>query len=438
MPSRRNDGPRASERNYASRGTQPRAYGNQQGRYGAPRPMAANQGFAVNPYDRRSFAAAHAARLAKRRRRRNLAICGAIAAVAIVCIAGFAIAKAGEQTSPTQAESTATSGSQAADIAQDRQVQQTVQEDPGDIVIGVNGDEDTYVLKGESYIEGGAHAAAADSGVLTQDIQVSGDVDTSTAGDYLVTYTVQDSAGHIAKAQRNVHVVETMETMKTGVPVCMYHYVYSADDPPDETNGNWILDTQLEEHMQYLTENGFYYPSFPEVQAFIKGTHSLPAKSIVLTFDDGQEGMLDLGGKLAAKYKIPITSFMICDDQEDAKRKVVEYANPYLEFESHSISMHQAGGTVGHGGRISAMTESEIVADLQGAAAIVGSSQAFAYPFGDTTEDGQQAMNDAGVLCAFTTKNDWCYIGDDTTALNRVRISSEYSFESFVYLVNEE
>ena len=432
MSERRNTPSR--QRNYAQGNPGSTRQHGYRDRYGANAPANPPYFAGANPYDRRSYARAREAMAAKRRRKRDLAIAGGIAALAIVLVAGFGISQIMGQRAESQTDTSATE--ETAAIAPDSQTTQTVA-DPGDIVIGINGDEDTYVLKGEGYIEGGAHAAATDSGVLTQDIQVSGNVDANTVGDYLVTYTVKDSAGHEATAQRNVHVVESMETMQTGIPVCMYHYIYSADDPPDEINGNWILDTKLEEHMQYLNENGFYYPSFPEVKAFIEGTHSLPAKSIVLTFDDGVESMLRLGGQLASKYKIPITSFMICDDEDEARRKVVEYSNPYLEFESHSVSMHQAGGTVGHGGRISAMTESEIVEDLQSAASVVGSNQAFAYPFGDTTEDGRQAMKDAGVLCAFTTKNDWCYIGDDTTALNRVRISGEYSFESFVYLVNE-
>lgn len=310
-------------------------------------------------------------------------------------------------------------------------------DDPGDIVIGVNGDDETYVLKGEDYVEGGAHAASQSAGVLTPNIKVSGNVDTATAGDYTVTYKASDDNGHTATAKRTVHVVESMDTMQDGVPVLMYHYVYSADNPPSDLNGNYILDTALDEQMQYLEDNDFYYPSFPEVQAFLKCEHSLPAKSVVLTFDDGEEGFLSLGVPLAEKHGIPVISFMICSDEADATRKVLQYANPYLEFESHSCTMHQAGGTVGHGGRISAMTKDEIVEDLQKSGSIVGSSQAFAYPFGDTTADGQSAMSEAGVLCAFTTKNAWDHIGDDVTALSRVRISGEYTLSSFKALVAE-
>ena len=323
-------------------------------------------------------------------------------------------------------------------FAKEEQTTPQPNNDPGDIVIGVNGDTDTYVIRGEEYIEGGAHAASPSHGVLTPSIETSGSVDSNTEGDYTITYTARDSEGHTAKAERTVHVVDSMDTMKTGVPVLMYHYVYDESNPPSDLNGNWIVDTKLDEHMQYLNDNGFYYPSFPEVQAFIEGKHSLPAKSVVLTFDDGEDGTLGFLDALSSKHHIPVTSFMICSDQTAAANKVAKYASPYVQFESHSISMHQPGGTIGHGGRISAMTKDEILDDLRNSAAIVGSGQAFAYPFGDTTPDGQKAVSEAGLNCAFTTKNDWCYIGDDVTALNRVRISGEYSIDSFIYLVNEQ
>ncbi len=392
-------------------------------------------------YSRSSHRYAQRERELKNKRRvRAIALsCLAIIATCALC---FGIAKA---LAPSANEATNKNNSSASEqqaiqpnaIAKDKQA--TSQPDnPGDIVIGVNGDDDTYVLRGERYIEGGAHAASPSHGILTPSIETSGNVDSNIAGDYTITYKASDLEGHTAKAERTVHVVDTMDTMKTGIPVLMYHYVYDASNPPNDLNGNWILDTKLEEHMQYLNDNSFYFPSFPEVQAFVEGKHTLPAKSVVLTFDDGEDGTLGFLDALSSKYRIPVTSFMICSDQTAAANKVAKYAGPYVQFESHSISMHQPGGTVGHGGRISAMTKDEILADLRDSAAIVGSGQAFAYPFGDTTPDGQAAVSEAGLNCAFTTKNDWCYIGDDTTALNRVRISGEYTVDSFIYLINEQ
>lgn len=314
----------------------------------------------------------------------------------------------------------------------------TIQEatvDPGDIVIGLNGDENTYVLTGEDYLEAGAHAAEPTDGILNDKIEISGDVDTSKAGDYTVTYRVKDSAGHVAEATRTVHVVDTMETQQDGIPIVMYHYVYSADNPPDDLNSNYILDTDLDAQLQYLAENDYYFPSYPELKAFIEGTHSLPAKSIVLTFDDGQSGVFTLGGPLFEKYHIPVTSFIICNNS-DAGDVVVTYQNPYISFQSHSFGMHQAGGTVGHGGLISALSKDEIIEDLEHAQQILGTTEAFAYPFGDVTDDGRAAVEEAGILCAFTTKNAWAHVGDDVRSLPRVRMNGDTSLDGFISLIS--
>lgn len=385
----------------------------------------------VNPsaYERQTYRYATARQAQANRRKKKFILGGACVVILALLVGVFGFGFAGFGNDGDSADS----GEDASVLP----FASEPEDDPGDIIIGVNGDDETYVLQGEGYVEGGAHASSQSAGVLTPNIKVSGNVDTGTAGDYTVTYKASDDNGHTATAKRTVHVVESMDTMQDGVPVLMYHYVYSADNPPSDLNGNYILDTDLDEQMQYLEDNNFYYPSFPEVQAFLKGEHSLPANSVVLTFDDGEEGFLSLGVPLAEKHGIPVTSFMICSDEADATRKVLQYANPYLEFESHSCTMHQPGGTVGHGGRISAMTKDEIVEDLQKSGSIVGSSQAFAYPFGDTTADGRSAMNEAGVLCAFTTENAWDSIGDDVTALSRVRISGEYTLDSFKALVTE-
>ena len=306
---------------------------------------------------------------------------------------------------------------------------------PGEVVIGLNGDADTYVLAGEEYLEAGAHAAEPTDGILNDKIEVSGEVDTSKAGDYEVTYRVSDSSGHTAEAVRTVHVVDEMDTMQGGVPILMYHYVYSADNPPESLDGNYLLDTKLEEQLVYLVENDFYFPSYPELKAFLEGTHSLPARSVVLTFDDAEAGFLNVGIPILEKYEVPATSFVICS-APGSDRVPIDHRSAYVSFQSHSFDLHKAGGTVGHGGVISALTAGQIVEDLTRAQEILGTTEAFAYPFGDVTADGQQAVREAGILCAFTTQNSWAHVGDDVTALPRVRISGEYELAGFVSLVS--
>lgn len=302
-----------------------------------------------------------------------------------------------------------------------------------DVVMTLNGDADTYVLAGEEYLEAGCHAVQTGVGDITKSVQVEGDVDPTTPGDYQVTYTATTDEGAQAQATRQVHVVESLDAAQT-LPVLMYHWVYTEDAVPEDADGNYILDTQLAQELQYLNESGYYYPSYEEVRAFVDGTHSLPEKSVVVTFDDGEQGFLDYGIPLLEEYEVPATSFVICSDG-DAGYKVNAYASPYVRFQSHSYDMHKAGSNVGKGGVLHALTQEEILEDAQQAEAVLGDVEAMAYPFGDNNETAWAALEDAGVLCAFTVKNAQISPGDNPYALNRVRVSGDYSLDSFKALL---
>lgn len=168
--------------------------------------------------------------------------------------------------------------------------------------------------------------------------------------------TAQSRAEQLRTAQpqatRTVHVVENFDNFAGNaetLPVLMYHYVYAEDDLPEKEDANYLLDTKLAAQLQYLVDNNYYYPSYAEVRAFAQGTHTLPARSVVLTFDDGQKGFLNYGIPLLEQYEVPATSFIICS-QDSTPEKLRDYASPYVSFQSHSYNMHRDGSDVGRGG----------------------------------------------------------------------------------------
>lgn len=302
------------------------------------------------------------------------------------------------------------------------------------VVMTVAGDVDTYVLKGEEYLEAGCHAVDPDAGDITSSVETSGNVNTDALGDYEVTYTATTSDGAKAQAKRNVHVVNSLDAAED-VPVLMYHYVYTEDDAPAELNGNYILDTKLAEQCAYLRDNDYYFPSYQELRAWVDGDHTLPAKSVVLTFDDGEMGFLKYGIPVLEEYEVPATSFVVA---KDAAQNVIDYASPFVQFESHSYNMHRAGGgNIGKGGVIHALDQQEIYDDIIASNEVTGGegAVALAYPFGDNNETAWAALEDAGILCAFTVKNDRIHVGDNPMALSRVRLSGEYGLASFIDLV---
>ena len=159
------------------------------------------------------------------------------------------------------------------------------------IVIGLKGSSVQKVLVGDPYIENGAFAIDRRSGAIPEDdIVIKGKVDTSKPGEYKVTYKAKNDWDS-ATAERTVQVLseEDFGDKASNVPVMMYHWVYTADDVPDDLDGNWILDTTLEEHLAFLQENDFYYPGWKELRAWVDDEISLPATCTVLTFDDGKE-----------------------------------------------------------------------------------------------------------------------------------------------------
>ncbi len=102
----------------------------------------------------------------------------------------------------------------------------------------------------------------------------------------------------------------------------MYHYVYDENDPPEDLNkrfGNYISAQALEEELNWLNSEGYYYPTWKEVREYIDGKLKLPDKSIVLCFDDGAKSFLENGIPVLEKCKVPATCFMITSSMEKKK-----------------------------------------------------------------------------------------------------------------------
>lgn len=282
---------------------------------------------------------------------------------------------------------------------------------------------------GNQFIEPGYAAKDQDGTDLTAQVQV----DTSSlnrAGTQKVVYTVQGTNGVETQTVREVEILPNTDYATSGLPICMYHYVYDPASPPEDLNSNYISTDALAEEMKYLHDNGYYFPTWQEVRDYVDGKLLLPEKSIVLTFDDGPNYMY-LGTPILEQYQTPATSFVIAS-YWNSKEMLYGYSSDYLLFESHSYKMHQGGGNIGHGGIYTALSKEEVLEDLQKSFDICGNHDAFAYPFGDYTEEGCSTLEEAGLLCAVTTENAKCFPGDNPYILPRVRMLGTQTLAQFI------
>ena len=294
----------------------------------------------------------------------------------------------------------------------------------------LEGEDSIEMLLGEEFEEPGFRAVDSSGNDITDKVEV----DSSKlvrAGENYITYTVYDG-DKATQLKRKVNVAPNTEYDAPGLAICMYHYVYDENDPPEDLEGrysNYITQTALEEEFNWLKEEGDYFPTWKEVREYVDGELLLPEKSIVLTFDDGNKNFLKYGTPLAEKCQVPITAFVITS--YDGKEKIDEYSNEYINWQSHSHNMHRGGGNIGHGGIFTAISYEEGMADLNESIKICGSGEAFAYPFGDYNDHSRKMVEDAGFFCAMTTVDGKAYPGDDPLLLPRVRMFNGQTLDNF-------
>lgn len=291
---------------------------------------------------------------------------------------------------------------------------------------------DEELLLGEEFVEPGYSATDEHGNDITEKVTVKGG-EIKRAGENEITYTVADDSGNKTRVSRKINVLPNTEYETAGVSICMYHYVYDENDPPDDLYdrfGNYISMQALEEELNWLNDEGYYYPTWKEVREYVDGKLLLPDKSIVLCFDDGSKSFLECGIPVLEKCKVPATSFMITTN--NGKKKIAEYDSDYVYYESHSHNMHRGGGNIGHGGIFTAISYEEGMADLEKSIKICGSRDAFAYPYGDYNDSSVQMVRDSGFLCAVTTQPGKAYPGDDPMLLPRVRMSLGQTLEEFI------
>ena len=308
-----------------------------------------------------------------------------------------------------------------------------------DVIVGdvmnpmITLEKETDSLKlGESLTPSKATATDENGQDISANIQVE-EIQLNRAQSYQIAYSVEDGQGRGTQVYQTVEVLPNVDYKSAGVAICMYHYVYDENNPPDDVNdryNNYIEVKDLSEELEYLLENNYYFPTWPEVRDYVDGKLILPDNSIVLCFDDGEKSFLQVGIPVLEKYKVPATCFMIT--KGGGAQKVKDYPSDYVTYQTHSHEMHKGGGSIGHGGILTAMSEEDIIKDLKTSMEICGNSDAFAYPYGDTTTEGRNAVEKAGLLCAVTTNPGKVFPGDDPYLLNRIRMTQGQSLDSFI------
>lgn len=307
-------------------------------------------------------------------------------------------------------------------------------------VITLKGKAEISINIGDTYKDEGCTVQDNYDGDITNKVSITGEVNTKKEGTYTITYKVADSSNNTSETTRKIIVkkkpvsveisastTSKVNTSKRGLPVLMYHFFYDASKGEKGADNNWMEVSAFEAQMKYLVDNNYYFPSWSEVEAFIDGTKTLPAKSVVVTIDDGDASFIKYAIPIIEKYNVKATSFVVTSWNGDWLPK--SYKSSHLDFQSHSHDMHRSGAN--GKGRFVNLSYKDALQDVTKSKNIIGNCTVFCYPFGHYNDNAIKVLKDAGYKLAFTTKGGRVYPGQNKFALPRVRMSKGISMSVF-------
>lgn len=217
------------------------------------------------------------------------------------------------------------------------------------------------------------------------------------------------------------------------VPILMYHYVSELPENADAIRKDLtVTPERFEAQLAYLREQGYTGLTLFDLYAVLRGEAELPAKPIVLTFDDGYADAYTEAFPRLQKYGFPGTFFVIA--------YVVEGQVPgYLTWEQ-ARAMAEAGMSIqSHSLDHVDLRERSaefLKQQLEGSRALIEARvgqpvRFFCYPAGRYDEGTVRALERAGYWGAVTTVWGSEHTLRERYTWSRLRVRGEWDLETF-------
>ncbi len=205
--------------------------------------------------------------------------------------------------------------------------------------------------------------------------------------------TIEDAATILARKQ---------------VPVLCYHHIREAKPGQSETMKSYsVSPAQFAEQMKALKDSGYETVLPHQLYNYLAHGASLPAKPVMLTFDDTDEEQFSIGAREMEKYGFRGVYFLmtisINRPRYMSKEQIKQLADSGHAVESHTWDHHMVTKYQGED------WEKQLIQPMKKVEEITGkSAQYFAYPFGLWNQAAIPELKKAGYKMAFilSTKRD--------------------------------
>jgi peptidoglycan/xylan/chitin deacetylase (PgdA/CDA1 family) len=210
----------------------------------------------------------------------------------------------------------------------------------------------------------------------------------------------------------------------TSLPILMYHHVESEESAKENKRTGLNVPPEIfKAQMGYLKTKGYTTVSPAELIAFFDAGVSLPAKPVMITFDDGYSDIGELAfpimKELGIKATIYIPTGLMDNPAYLTWSKISEIkASGLITFGNHTWSHRNVGAT-------SEVVKYELsTADTQLSEKGLGEPKTFVYPYGYENNSTIKLLEEMNYKLAFTTVNGRTMCEKNRFSLPRIRIGN--------------
>lgn len=188
-------------------------------------------------------------------------------------------------------------------------------------------------------------------------------------------------------------------------PILMYHHVGDA-----LTNRWWVPAAEFEAHLRHLRDNGYESVLPSDLKAAAEGRGALPARPVVLTFDDGGLDLLTFAEPIMARHGFTGVIYLISGRVGSGAAGRMEYeGQPCLTWPEARAMRERGNFRFGGHTRNSPdlRRAPDLDSEIQGcrddlARELGAAPDSFSYPFGRYRSNVVEAVGRAGFETAVT------------------------------------
>lgn len=229
----------------------------------------------------------------------------------------------------------------------------------------------------------------------------------------------------------------SMDAKATNIAVLNYHFFYDPSIGESCGDGNCMPVAQFREQLDYLKNNQYKTLTMEEYRAWMYGEIELPARSVLITVDDGAMGTGKHNGNklipILEEYQMHATLFLIT-----GWWNIENYRSPYLDIESHTYDMHTEGlcKNQTRGAKMLCSTKEQVLDDLRKSLSVTGSNKAFCFPFYAYNDSAIQSLKEVGFQLGFIGGYTKSNRNQDKYKITRYPVHRSTTLNQFINMIN--